>query len=147
MTAQFWVEMLDHIVAREGTPPPAIATLRIPPIDGWGSGHVWGTWKVDPDLFNAGGGVFGGYLAALADSFLGLAMMTVLEEGEWFTTADLRISYFRPVLGGTLDIAAEVINRGRRMAHAEVVFVNNDDKIAAKATATQVITPPPGAER
>ena len=142
-----WSDALDQIVAGTGTPPPMVATLRLPRIEGWGPGHVWGRWKVDPEMFHAGGAVFGGYLAALADSFVGLAMMTTLEDGEWFTTSDLRISYFRPVTGGALDIAAEVINRGRRMAHVEVVFVNDDDKVAAKATATQVITPPPGADR
>ena len=143
----FWGEALDQIVAGTGTPPPMVAALRLPRIDGWEPGNVWGSWKVDQEMFHAGGAVFGGYLAALADSFVGLAMMTTLEDGEWFTTADLRISYFRPVVGGRLDIAAEVINRGRRMAHVEVVFVNDDDKVAAKATATQVITPVPGTER
>jgi uncharacterized protein (TIGR00369 family) len=136
-----WSEWLDSIVARSGTPPPVVETLRMPPIDGWERGRVWGEWKVDPDMLNAAGSVFGGYFGVLADSFLGLAMMSTLSEGEWFTTSDLRVSFFRPVTKGTLQIAAEVLNRGRRMAHCECVFVNDDDKVVAKATATQVITP------
>jgi uncharacterized protein (TIGR00369 family) len=132
--------MLDAIVAGEGEPPPMVRTLRLPAIQGWEPGHVWGEYKVDPEMFHAAGSLFGGYLAALADSFLGLAMFTVLEDEELFTTGDLRVSFFRPVTGGTLQIAAEVLNRGRRMAHCEVVFVNDDDKMAGKATATQIIT-------
>jgi uncharacterized protein (TIGR00369 family) len=136
-----WNELLDSIVARSGTPPPVVETLRMPSIDGWEKGRVWGEWKVDPDMLNAAGTVFGGYFGVLADSYVGLAMMSTLAEDEWFTTSDLRVSFFRPVTKGTLQIAAEVLNRGRRMAHCECIFVNDDDKVVAKATATQVISP------
>jgi len=136
-----WSEWLDAIVARTQDPPPVVTTLRLPGIDGWERGRVWGEWKVDPDVLNAMGSVFGGYLAVLADSFVGLAMMSTLEDDEWFSTSDLRVAFFRPVSKGTLEIAAEVLNRGRRMAHCECVFVNDDDKVVAKATATQVLMP------
>jgi uncharacterized protein (TIGR00369 family) len=136
-----WSDWLDSIVARSGEPPPVVTALRMPPIDGWERGRVWGEWKVDPDMLNAAGTVFGGYFGVLADSFLGLAMMSTLADDEWFTTSDLRVSFFRPVTKGTLQMAAEVLNRGRRMAHCECIFVNDDDKVVAKATATQVITP------
>src|SRR6185369_15305081 len=87
--------------------------------------------------------VFGGYLAALADQALGLATMTVLEDGEVFTTSDLRVSFFRPVARGSLHIEAHVVHRGSGMVQAEVVFTRDDGKIAGKATATQVVTRPP----
>jgi uncharacterized protein (TIGR00369 family) len=136
-----WSDLLDSIVSRSATPPPVVTALRMPPIDGWERGRVWGEWKVDPDMLNAAGTVFGGYFSVLADGFLGLAMMSTLADEEWFTTSDLRVSFFRPVTKGTLQMAAEVLNRGRRMAHCECIFVNDDDKVVAKATATQVITP------
>jgi uncharacterized protein (TIGR00369 family) len=136
-----WKQWLDAIANGTATPPPVVTKLGLPPIEGWEPGRVWGSWKLDPDLLNAAGSLFGGYLAALADSFTGLAMMSAIADDEWFTTSDLRVSYFRPVTGGTLDIAAEVVNRGRRQAHCECVFVNDRDKVVAKATATQVIQP------
>jgi uncharacterized protein (TIGR00369 family) len=136
-----WAELLDGIVAGTSVPPPVVGALRLPPIQGWERGRVWGEWKFDPDLMNAAGTLFGGYLAVLADSFVGLAMLSTMPDDEWFTTSDLRISFFRPVTKGTLQVAAEVLNRGRRMAHCECVFVNDDDKVVAKATATQVIIP------
>lgn len=136
-----WGEFLDRIVARTSDPPPVVHALRLPPIDGWERGRVWGEWKVDPEMMNAAGTLFGGYLGVLADSFVGLAMLSTLSDDEWFTTSDLRVSFFRPVTKGTLQIAAEVLNRGRRMAHCECVFVNDEDKVVAKATATQVIIP------
>jgi uncharacterized protein (TIGR00369 family) len=136
-----WAQLLDGIVARTTTPPPVVGAMRLPWIEGWERGRVWGDWEVDPDFMTLAGTIFGGYLAALADNFVGLAMMTTLGDDEWFTTSDLRISFFRPVATGTLQIAAEVLNRGRRMAHCECVFVNDDDKVVAKATATQVLVP------
>jgi len=117
----FWTEFLDNVVAGVGTPPPMVLAL-------------------DKDMFHAGGSVFGGYLAALADSFTGLAMSSVLTDEEFFTTSDLRVAYFRPVTTD-LHIVAEVLNRGRRQAHVEATFVDDRDKVACKATATQVILP------
>ncbi len=134
-------EVLDSIVQGTSTPPPCIKTLRVPPIEGWEPGRVWAKWKPDPDFFHDFGAVFGGYLAALADSFVGLAMFSTLKEGEQFTTSDLRFSFFRPVSGGTVSIEAKVVHRGRRMAHVEAIFTNEDGKIAGKATATQVVIP------
>jgi uncharacterized protein (TIGR00369 family) len=136
----FASDYMDQIVKGTAEPPPMVTTLKLPPIEGWEPGRVWGTWDVDPAVFHAMGAVFGGYLAALADSFVSLAMFSTMPDDEVFTTADLRISFFRPVTGGKIDIVAEVLNRTRRMAHVEAVFVNDRDKIVAKATATKIIT-------
>jgi uncharacterized protein (TIGR00369 family) len=147
MSETIWTTLLDAVVARDfsrGPPPPAVVTLRLPPIDGWQAQHVWGVWEVDPDMFQGTGVVFGGYLAAMADSVSGLAMFTILADDEMFTTADLRISFFRPVSKGKLEFVSEVIHRGRRQAHVETVFVNDENKVVAKATTTQVIIPATG---
>jgi uncharacterized protein (TIGR00369 family) len=136
-----WAKVLDDIVAGRSEPPPFVRTLNLPGIEGWGPGHVWGSWKVERDVFHLMGAVFGGYLAAIADSYTSLAMLTTLHDGEAFTTSDLRIAYFRPVVDGTVGIVSEVINRGRRQAHVEAVFVDERDKVLCKATATEVIVP------
>lgn len=64
----------------------------------------------------------------------------MLDESEGFTTSELQMHFFRPVLpGATLRIEAKVVHRGRSRIHAEVVFTREDGRIAGKATATQVI--------
>jgi uncharacterized protein (TIGR00369 family) len=138
-----WHERLDQLVAGTAPKPPHVETLELPQIKGWLPGRVWTQWTVDPKLFHNGGAAFGGFLAALADQALGLATMSVLEDGEVFTTSDLRVSFFRPVARGSLHIEAQVIHRGRGMVQAEVVFTRDDGKVAGKATATQVITQAP----
>lgn len=138
-------QQLNSIVdGSNPNPPPMVGALRLPPIAGWEKGRVWGIWDVDPEMFHAGGAVFGGYLAALADSFLSLAMFSTLADDEMFTTADLRISFFRPVSEGRLNIEATVIHRGRRMGQVEASFTTPDGKLAARATATEVVMPASG---
>ena len=56
--------------------------------------------------------VFGGYLATLIDSLGGLAFMSSLEDSESFATANLNVSFFRPVSQGTVRIEGVVIHRG-----------------------------------
>ena len=121
-----WSRLLDRLVAHQRAPgeaePPFVKSLAIPYPDMWEPGRVTSTWPVDARFLNERGVIFGGYLAALSDSALGMVTMSVLEAGESFATSDLRTSFFRPVRGGTLAIEAEVINRTRNMAHAEVVL-------------------------
>lgn len=136
----FWSDTLDSIVAGTNEPPPMVGALKLPTIEGWAPGSVWGDWALNTEMYHAMGSVFGGYLAALADSYTGLAMFTVLTDQEAFTTSDLRLAFFRPVTTD-LHIVAEVLNRGRRQAHVEATFVDDRDKVACKATATQVILP------
>ena len=133
---------LMNAIVSGGEPPPYAAPLRIPPAEGGEHGRVWLHWTMDPELANGAGTAFGGYLAALADHALGIATGSVLGEGEGFTTSELQMHYFRPVLpGGRLRIDAKVVHRGRSRIHAEVVFTRDDGRIAGKATATQVIIP------
>jgi uncharacterized protein (TIGR00369 family) len=139
---------LNEIVeGKDQARAPAADTLHMPRLSGWLPGRAWLQWKVDPNVFHLGGAVFGGYLAALADWVLGYAMATILEDGEVFTTSDLRFSFFRPVTEGTLHVEAQIVHRGRGMAHVEVVMTRDDGKVAGKATATQIIVQAPDADR
>jgi len=137
-------ELMNAIVSGADEPPPYVAPLRMPRAEGWRDGQVWMRWQPDPELANGAGTAFGGYLAALADHALGLATCSVLDEGEGFTTSELQVHFFRPIAArgpGLLRIEAKVVHRGRTRVHAEVVFTREDGRIAAKATATQVLLP------
>ena len=138
-----WGAILDRLVAHQRAPgegePPFFNSLAIPYPDMWESGRVTSRWPVDARFFNERGVIFGGYLAALSDSALGMVTMSVLKANETFATSDLRVSLFRPVVGGTLEMEAQVIHRSRNMVHAEVVLSDEDDQLIAKATAIQVV--------
>jgi uncharacterized protein (TIGR00369 family) len=135
-----WTDLLDRLVAgTAGEPPPFVTTLRLPPPSRWEPGRLWMDWEVDPGVLHERQGVFGGFIAALADSALSLVTMTVLNDGEAFTTSNLQVSFFRPAPPGRLQMEARVVHRGRTMVHAEATFTRADGKVAAVATATQVI--------
>jgi uncharacterized protein (TIGR00369 family) len=136
-----WATILDGIASGRPEPIPFVNTLQMPGITRWERGRIWQEWTVRSDLFHPRGALFGGYLAALADRALGLVTMTVLEDDEAFTTADLNVSFFRPVSGGVLHIQAEVIHRGRSLIQAEATFTRDDGKLAAKASASQAVIP------
>ena len=132
-------KLLDDIIAGRGDKPPSVETLELPRPSRWEPGKIWTEWQVDPRMFHGHGALFGGYLAALADNALALAALSVLHDDEHFTTSDLRVSFFRAISSGTLRIEARVVHRGKSMIHVEVDFIRDDDKLAAKATATQVV--------
>jgi len=131
--------LLDGIVARKVPISKHAETMRIPRIDGWEPGRVWTTWEIDPDIVSPQGSIFGGYLSAVSDEMVGMATLSVIEEGEAFVTADLRVNFFRPAVAGTLNAEATVIHKGRSIAHVEAVFTNAEGKLVAKASATQMI--------
>ncbi|MEW5733803.1 MAG: PaaI family thioesterase [Thermodesulfobacteriota bacterium] len=134
-----WTAYLDAAMDGASQQASYAHALGLPPLSGWEAGKVYLTYKVAPEMLNPAGSLFGGYLAALADHAVALTIMTVLGPDEMFTTSDLRVSFFRPVLEGSLTITGRVVHRGRNMAHVEADFVRADAKPAARATATQVI--------
>ena len=139
-----WGDLLDSIV--DGAEPkiPFMDALPLPKsIVKWEPGRLWQEWEVDPSVFHPRGAVFGGFLAALADRSLYLTAVTVLGDDEAMTTADLNVSFFRPVTEGTLHIEGEVIHRGRSLVQVEVEFRRDDGKLAVKASASQAIIPMP----
>ncbi len=139
-----WGDLLDSIV--DGAEPkiPFMDALPLPKsICKWEPGRLWQEWEVDPSVFHPRGAVFGGFLAALADRSLYLTAVTVLGDDEAMTTADLNVSFFRPVTEGTLHIEGEVIHRGRSLVQVEVEFRRDDGKLAVKASASQAIIPMP----
>ena len=134
-----WSDLLNQIVEGTAEYPPYVATLGLSTLKRWKPGRVWCDWRVDPAMFQDQNAVFGGFIAALADEVLGFTTMSVLEDREVFTTADLRVFFFRQVKEGVLRMEGTVESRGRNSAHVQAVFIRHDGKVAAKATAEEVI--------
>jgi len=134
-----WTNRLDSLVDGSLELAAAMKTLRLPRLKYWKPGHVSLEWPVDPGMLTRDGTLFGGYIAALADQALALAALTVLTDDEAITTADLRVTFLRPITGGRLSIDATVIHRSRNMVHVDVSFTRDDGKLVGRASATQVV--------
>lgn len=134
----YWQKILEGFL--DGSTPEPRVNQKLglePALYSWRPGFVEKRWQVDTDLFH-GRALFGGYIAAIADQVLGLAAMTVLEDGFFFGTTNMAISYLSPVTGGELRVEGEVIRQRSKSIYVECTFYSGED-IVAKASATQVV--------
>ena len=90
-------------------------------------------------LHNAMRTVHGGIFCDLADVAMGAALATVTAEGESFSTLQLQMSYFLPVVEGRLTAHARVIRRGRAIAHLECDLEDSEGRLVARATSVCAI--------
>lgn len=84
------------------------------------------------------GGVHGGWAATVMDSALGCCVHTLLERGEAFSTAEMKINYTRPITPETGIVTCEgkVVHKGRTMAVSEARLVDAQGKLLAFGTET-----------
>ena len=88
---------------------------------------------------NPHGVVHGAVVYALADTGMGSALMSALDEGQYCTTIEIKISYFRPGLSGKLTCNTWIVNRGRRTAALQSEVHDDAGKLLASATGTFMI--------
>jgi uncharacterized protein (TIGR00369 family) len=85
---------------------------------------------------NPMGTLHGGILCDLADAAMGMAYFSQLDEGESFTTLELKINYLRPFWTGRLVAHGRVVSRGRTVGMTECEIADERGRLIAKATAT-----------
>ena len=112
---------------------PISTLLEVRPVD-LGEGTARVEMTATDRLHNNMGTVHGGIFCDLADVAMGVALATVAEEGEFFITLQMQMSYFLPVVNGRLSASARVIRRGRTSAHMECDLEDAEDRLVARAT-------------
>ena len=96
------------------------------------------TLSVEDHHFNLAGTVHGGVLFTLADTSMGAALYPTLGPGEGCATIEIKINFFKPVIGGAIVCAAEIVSKGRTVANLEAcIYVG--DVLVAKANGTFAI--------
>src|SRR5258707_15845803 len=75
--------------------------------------------EADERHANPMGTLHGGVLCDIADAAMGMAYAATLEEGESFTTLELKINFLRPVWKATLTAEGTVVHRGRSVGLTE----------------------------
>jgi acyl-coenzyme A thioesterase PaaI-like protein len=133
---------LDALVRGDVLLPPVVQTLLLGTLDEWGPGWARKTWTVRPELMNADGSMFGGYLAALGDQILAFATMTVVPADKIFRTVNLHLDFFKLIRGGDLAIEGRVTAQSASMIAVEADFRLGDGALAARAHAQQILVPP-----
>jgi uncharacterized protein (TIGR00369 family) len=85
---------------------------------------------------NPMGTIHGGILCDLADAAMGMAYFSGLDQGESFTTLELKINYLRPFWTGKLVAHGRVVSRGKTVGMTECDVVDDQGRLIAKATST-----------
>lgn len=85
---------------------------------------------------NAMGTLHGGVLCTMADTAMGVAFYTALEENESLTTLELKINYLKPVWKGKLTASARVVKRGKTVGLLECDITDEEGQLVARASST-----------
>ncbi|MBE0481581.1 MAG: PaaI family thioesterase [Dehalococcoidia bacterium] len=91
--------------------------------------------EVSRKFLNPHGVVHGGVAYSLADTGMGAAAWSCIDEDELCATIEIKIIYFKAVTSGTLHCRTKLLNRSRTIATFESEIVN-DGRLAAKAIGT-----------
>ncbi|MGH8688252.1 MAG: PaaI family thioesterase [Burkholderiales bacterium] len=121
-------------------PPPRCAQtlgMKIVKVDAE-AGVVEAEFNGKPEFTNPVGNVQGGFLAAMLDDSMGIALACQLGAGEFSPTLNLNISFLKPAKPGTLCGVGRVVRRGKDVCYlAGELFQNGD--LVATATATALV--------
>jgi uncharacterized protein (TIGR00369 family) len=129
------LEMIER-VARGELPPPPIARLigfRLTSIQ---PGQSVVELETNETHANPMGTLHGGVLCDIADAAMGLAYAATLEEGETFTTLELKINFLKPVWKARLRAVARVVKQGRTVGMVECDITDDKESLVARATST-----------
>lgn len=130
--------MRDRIeqLRRGEIPPPPIATLIGFTLAAAETGRAVIELEATERHANPMGTVHGGVLADIADAAMGIAYASRLDEGESFTTLELKISFVRPVWRGKLRAEGRVVSAGYNVGLVECHVRDAQDRLIAHATST-----------
>jgi len=98
-----------------------------------------------PHHFNPQGIVHGGIISAIADSAVGLALRSKLSPGDTHRTAQLNVHFLAKGEGNTLIGRGRSLHMGQRTGYGEADVLDGSGRLLARATATFIILPAPGA--
>lgn len=78
----------------------------------------------------------GGILCDIADAAMGIAYASNLEEGESFTTLELKINFLKPIWNAKLLATGRVVRQGRTVGLVECDVTDEKGSLVARATST-----------
>jgi len=119
-------------------PPPVAELLGIELLSA-GDGAAVMSIDVQLQHSNPMGTVHGGILCDLADAAMGVSFASTLDEGETFTTLELKINFIRPFWTGRLVANGRVVQRGRTVGMTEADILDESERLIARASSTCLV--------
>jgi uncharacterized protein (TIGR00369 family) len=130
--------MLDRVQAilRGEVPDPPVARLVGFKLVAVAPGSAVFEMEAGPQHANPMGTRHGGILCDLADAAMGIAYASTLEEGESFTTLELKINFLKPIWKARLRAEAHIVKRGKTVGLVECDVVDETGGLVARASST-----------
>jgi len=130
--------MLEKIrrMLDEGADPPPVARLIGFTLGDVAEGRAVIRLQSGPQHANPMGTLHGGILCDIADAAMGIAWATLLDEGESYTTLELKINFLRPAWNAALAAEGRVIHSGRTIGLLDARVTDETGRLIAFATST-----------
>lgn len=117
-------------------PPPPVASLIGMRLESIGSGRAEMVLEATARHANPMGTLHGGILCDVADAAMGMAYASEPEDGESFTTLELKINFLKPIWTGTLRAIGHVVRRGHTIGLVECDIFDPNEDLVARASST-----------
>jgi uncharacterized protein (TIGR00369 family) len=108
-------------------------------------GHSSFSMPASPWFANSSGLISGGVLALIGDAALGSVVHSDVGPGQGMTTAELSMSFLRPVVpkpGTAITGSGQLIHRSRTLGISEAFLFDDDDNLISHGTTRCTVFPP-----
>jgi uncharacterized protein (TIGR00369 family) len=108
-------------------------------------GHSTFSMPASPWFSNSSGLISGGVLAVIGDAALGSVVHSDVGPGQGMTTAELSMTFLRPVMpkvGAAVTGSGQLIHRGRTLGISEAFLFDDDDQLVSHGTTRCTVFPP-----
>ena len=129
---------MEDYLSGERAPPTVCTSLGITMIRGE-NGEAEFAYEADGRHANPMGTLHGGILCDIADGAMGMALATLLADGESFTTLEIKTNFLRPVWNAKLTAKARVVSKGKSVALCECDVTDEKGRLVARASCTQMV--------
>ena len=129
------LEMAQKMVRGELPQPPVgkLIGFKLESID---KGRAVVTLEAEEQHSNPMGTLHGGVLCDITDAAMGMAYASSLEEGETFTTLELKINFLKPIWKASLRAEGNVVRQGRTVGLVECTVRDAKGDLVARASST-----------
>ncbi|HYT32736.1 MAG TPA: PaaI family thioesterase, partial [Thermoanaerobaculia bacterium] len=111
-------ERVQAMLRREAPDPPVAQLIGFQLVE-VEPGRAVFEMEAGPRHANPMGTLHGGILCDIADAAMGIAYASTLEEGESFTTLELKINFLKPVWNARLRAEGHLVKRGKTVGLVE----------------------------
>lgn len=132
------LDSLQKLVRGDAAPPP-IARLIGFQLTSVRHGEAVVELEASDTHANPMGTLHGGVLCDIADAAMGIAFASTLEDGESFTTLELKINFLRPVWKEKLRALGKLVKRGRAVGMVECDVTNAEGQLVARSSCTCMV--------